>query len=141
MALAQLVKQLGDRLVDGLPALWTEVVGALQATNAAPLPADVALRAIEQLAATATATVPAVQAKLLTILPDLHWLLQSPPARVRFVAARAVAALASMEVAPTMAFVLDHTLPLLADAGNATHRRGAIEALYGARTTPAPPQT
>jgi len=137
MALAQLVEQLGDRLVDGLPALWAELAGALLATDATRLPADVALRAVEQLAAAATAAVPAVQGKLLALLPELHRLLQTPPARVRFAAARAVAALASMAVAPTMAFVLDHTLPLLGDAGSATHRRGAIEALYGAPSTPA----
>ena len=146
--LNRLTHRLGAALFTALPAVWDVIIGPASAACRPPAAAeDTGLNALVAAAAAslrfaallARTASPAALPRLLDMLPTLTALLQHAAPRLRWAAAQTLAALASATLVPVMAHVLEHVLLLADDAGNAAHRRGAVEALYRTCSPRAPP--
>lgn len=67
---------------------------------------------------------------LILLLPDVCKLLQCYAAKIRHMAARAIASIASVSPFETMQAVISHVLPYASSPTNVTDRQGAVECIH-----------
>ena len=129
-ALRQLAEHFGAELPSKVPMVWQLSLGTVGSTAEEGVEPQDMVNCLEVTRVVAPCLHPSLAHHLVALVPRLLELTARPLAATRYMAARALAAVARVATVPVMTAVVTSLLPGLADLHSTARRAGTVEALY-----------